>query len=296
MLIRTACGILMGFSLQAGACQAQHIARNQEDLTKAIAAAKAGDTIVMSDGVWKDASIVFSGEGEKDKPITLRAQTPGMVVLSGQSRVQIAGKYLVVDGLLFKDGYVNTGHVIAFQRSDGGGSTHCRLTNTAIINFNPPDPHSLPEPTYWVSLWGHDNRVDHCYIAGKDTPAPTMAVWVENRRNDHLIDHNYFAGRPPLGKNGGETIRVGLSTVSINASGTRVENNLFEHCDGEVEVISNKSCENVYRYNTFRDNKGTLTLRHGNRCAVESNWFFGDGIEETGGIRIIGEDHKVFNN
>src|SRR5438046_2580977 len=77
LLMRTACSILIGLSLYAGACQAQNIARNQEDLTKAISSAKPGDTIVMSDGVWKDASIVFSGEGEKDKPITLRAQTPG---------------------------------------------------------------------------------------------------------------------------------------------------------------------------------------------------------------------------
>jgi len=41
-----------------------------------------------------------------------------------------------------------------------------------------------------------------------------------------------------------------------------VEENRFEGCRGEIEIISNKSCENVYRRNTFVDCEGTLTLRH----------------------------------
>src|SRR5262245_41235085 len=91
-------------------------------------------------------------------------------------------------------------------------------------------------------------------------------------------------------------MRIGTSDVSMNVSRTLVENNYFEQCDGELEIISNKSCENVYRYNTFRRSKGMFTLRHGNRCVVESNWFFGDGVEGSGGIRVIGEDHKIYNN
>jgi len=52
-----------------------------------------------------------------------------------------------------------------------------------------------------------------------------------------------------------------------------VESNLFDRCDGELEIISSKSCENVYRHNTFLDCAGMLTLRHGNRCTVEGNFF-----------------------
>jgi poly(beta-D-mannuronate) lyase len=103
-------------------------------------------------------------------------------------------------------------------------------------------------------------------------------------------------GRPDLGKNGGETIRVGTSEVSMNVSRTLVEQNYFENCDGEAEIISNKSCENVYRGNTFVRNRGALTLRHGNRCIVDGNWFFGHDKPVSGGIRIIGEDHIIINN
>ena len=41
---------------------------------------------------------------------------------------------------------------------------------------------------------------------------------------------------------------------------------------------------------------GALTLRHGNRCTVEGNFFLGNNSSQSGGVRIIGEDHKVFNN
>ena len=52
-----------------------------------------------------------------------------------------------------------------------------------------------------------------------------------------------------------------------------VEKNLFEKCNGETECISNKSCGNIYRENTFLEVSGTLTLRHGNGCIVERNVF-----------------------
>src|SRR5205085_451321 len=62
------------------------------------------------------------------------------------------------------------------------------------------------------------------------------------------------------------------------------------------EIISSKSCENVYRFNTFLDCAGMLTLRHGNRCLVEGNFFLGHHKHGAGGIRVIGEDHKIINN
>ncbi|MCB1210057.1 MAG: hypothetical protein KDK97_12050, partial [Verrucomicrobiales bacterium] len=63
-----------------------------------------------------------------------------------------------------------------------------------------------------------------------------------------------------------------------------------------TECISNKSCGNVYRSNTFREVQGTLTLRHGNRCTVDGNFFLGNHRSTTGGIRVIGEGHRVVNN
>jgi poly(beta-D-mannuronate) lyase len=123
-----------------------------------------------------------------------------------------------------------------------------------------------------------------------------VAVWLAGEPTYHLIDHNHFADRAPLGENGGETIQAGDSKTWTTNCRATIEYNLFERCSGEAEIISNKSCENTYRYNTFVECEGALTLRCGNRCVVEGNYFLGRGKRLTGGVRVIGEDQRVFNN
>jgi poly(beta-D-mannuronate) lyase len=252
-----------------------------------------GDTLVMTKGTWTNQQIVFQANGTANNKIYLLAEKDGEVILTGTSTLRIAGNHLVVSGLYFKDGYSSSGAVIEFRNGSSLLSNYCRLTNTAIVNYNPADK---KKDYKWISLYGTNNRVDHCYLKGKDHIGTTLVVWLGTTPNYHLIDNNYFAFRPVYPENGAETIRVGDSSTSLQDSYTTVEYNYFEQCNGETEIISNKSCENIYRFNTFKDCEGTLTLRHGNRCTVENNFFFCGNKPNSGGIRIIGEDHKVFNN
>lgn len=265
-------------------------------LHEALKRAKPGDVIELAPGEWKDAALRIRGEGTADAPITVRAAEPGKTILTGKSTVRIGGRHLVVDGLFFRD-FVDQSHIVQFRDSEERPAEDSRLTNTA---FDRPlrAEGEADVSSYHVSVYGRRNRVDHCTFGPKYTSAPTFTVWVnaDGLGDHHRIDRNLFLGRPPLGKNGGETMRVGTSQVSLNNSRTIVEENYFEHCDGESEIISNKSCENIYRNNVFVASKGGLVLRHGNRCLVERNWFLGQGVAGTGGIRIIGEDHRVQNN
>ena len=277
---------------------AERAVADADGLAAAAKAARPGDVIVMRDGVWRDADLVFEAHGTEGGPITLRAETPGKVVLAGRSRLRIAGEHLVVDGLWFKGdgpggGTASDADVIEFRRDSKRHARRCRLTNCAVTDFNPPDGRT---ETKWVSLYGADNRVDHCRFAGKANAGATLVVWVAGGPNRHLVDRNDFGPRPRLGRNGGETIRVGTSDVQAIDSRTVVERNLFRECDGEIEIVSNKSCGNVYRSNTFLDCAGALTLRHGDRCVVEGNVFLGHGKKNTGGVRVVGEDHRVVNN
>ena len=203
-----------------------------------------GDTIVMKNGIWIDQSLVFKANGTELKPIVLSAENNGKVVLRGTSSLQVDGAWLVANGMYFNEGYPASGEAVGFSEV----SSYCRVTNVSIVAYSPPDKE---KNTQFVSLRGHHNRVDHCYLAGKTNIGPTMVVWLSGQPNYHRIDHNYFGFRPELGENGGESIRVGTSDWSLHDSYTTVENNYFEHCDGELEVISNKSCHNTYRYNTF---------------------------------------------
>ena len=179
-------------------------------------------------------------------------------------------------------------------RGGEGDATNCRFTNSAIINYNPSNESTR---YFWCSMYGRFNRVDHNFFSGQNHSGVTVVVWRSDSSPDnHLIDNNHFADRPEGSSNGFESIRVGTSDESLSDSFTIVENNLFERTDGEIEIISNKSSSNVFRYNTFRESSGTLTLRQGNDNVVEGNFFLGMGKNRSGGVRIIGERQTIINN
>ena len=255
-----------------------------------------GDSIVLKDGIWNDFEIIFEGHGEPGLPITLRAETPGQVYITGQSNLALAGEYLLVQGLVFRDGYTPSQSVISFRKSKTAIANNSRVTQTVIHNFTNPERF---EADYWVAIYGKNNRFDHNHLEGKRNRGVTLAVRLDSdasRENYHRIDHNYFGPRPTLGSNGGETLRVGTSHFSRSNSFTTVENNYFDRCDGEVEIISSKSGSNVFRGNVFYESKGTLTLRHGHDNVVEQNVFYGNGVEHTGGIRVINRRQTVRDN
>ena len=268
----------------------------QEEYENAVDALEPGDTIVLANGEWRDFEILFTGKGEPDNPITLTAETKGEVVITGQSNLRMAGEYLVVSGLVFRDGYTPTNTVISFRRTRGDLAYHSRVTETVIDRFNNPE---RQETDFWVMMYGKHNRFDHNHLVGKSNAGVTMAVRLdseESQQNHHRIDHNYFGPRPVLGSNGGETLRIGTSQYSLTDSFTVVENNVFDRCDGELEIISIKSGRNTLRGNLFVESRGTLTFRHGNGNLVENNVFLGNGVDHTGGIRVINFDQVVRNN
>ena len=248
-----------------------------------------GDKVVMKSGDWKSQSINLKAKGTAEKPITLVAEAKGSVILSGNSNLKIDGEWLIVDGLSFKNGFSLKEDVVIFSKT----TSNSRLTNTNIEDYNPSDK---TVDYKWVSLYGVNNRVDHCSISGKTHQGTTLVVWLDDRKNYHQIDHNYFGPRPDLGVNGGETIRIGTSTYSMNDSYTTVENNIFDKCNGEVEIISIKSGHNKIQSNLFYECVGTVTFRHGNNSEVSNNYFVGNNITNTGGVRIIGENQKVYGN
>ena len=153
--------------------------------------------------------------------------------------------------MVFRNGHTPTGSVIAFRENKETLCNNCRITECVVDNYNPSERF---DSDYWVEIYGKNNRFDHNYLVGKRNRGVTLAVRLKtegDRENNHLIDHNYFGCHPILGSNGGETLRVGNSYYSLSNSNTVVENNYFERCNGELEIVSSKSCQNTYKNNTF---------------------------------------------
>ena len=268
-----------------------------DELNTAIENSKAGDNIVLANGVWKDIEIKFVGQGTEHNPITLSAETPGKVFIEGVSNLKFGGTYLVVDGLHFRNGYSPSKAVVEFRMDENTLANHCAITNCVIEDFNKM---KRDDSDLWVLFWGRHNTLSNSYLAGKTNRGPTVRVDIKgnpNINNYHQIVNNHFGPRPPKGGPSGETIQIGNSYSSMSPSYTLVANNLFEECNGEVEIISSKTNFNEFRNNVFYKSEGSLVTRHGNYATIDGNYFIGDGENENyGGIRIINTGHTVTNN
>ena len=269
---------------------------NLTEFNEAVSKAQPGNTIVLANGIWKNVELIFEGKGTKENPIKLTVEDKGKVTIEGQSNLQLAGEYLIVEGLVFVNGFTPTNEVISFRKSETELANNSRLTECVIDNFTNPERH---DQDYWIVVYGKNNRVDHNHISGKQNLGVTMVVGLDteaSRENFHKIDHNYFGPRPTFGANGGETLRIGTSHYSLTNSNTLVESNYFDRCNGEHEIISNKACQNIFKYNVFYECTGTLTMRHGNETMVDGNVFIGNNKPSTGGVRVINEKQTVINN
>ncbi len=291
--------------------EAQVRVSDGDDLQVAVNAAQPGDVIIVENGTYNDFESTFEVAGSLDNPIHIKAETIGGVILTGESHfVFKKAAHIILEGFVFDA----TGDDTLIKME---GSNHIRITRNVFEL-------TTTESVKWVYIGGfwndynfefmsHNNRIDHNVIQNKTTPGHYITIDGTNnedrsefRQSQYdRIDHNHFKNNSPRAANEQESIRIGWSEMSMSSGFTIVEHNLFEDCDGDPEIISVKSSDNIIRHNTFKRSYGTLSLRHGNRNWVEGNFFFGDGKPtgmyetseiNTGGIRIYGTDHVIINN
>lgn len=270
-------------------------------LNNAIAAATPGTTILLADGTWNDVFIDINKNGTSTAPITIKAQNVGGVSMTGNSRVRMKGSYITVMGLIFE----NPANLVASSSTiepvfDIDGCDHCKVINNKIDTYNGTETQKTL--TFkWIFNDGEYNEIAYNSFIGK---YGIGSIINDNRNStapDYLkIHHNYFADRTPINglndDNDQDAIRIGNSSTSLSDSYTEVYDNYFYNFFGEIEVISNKSGQNKYYNNTFRDYSGCLTLRHGDNCEVYGNYFFAENNFMSAGVRVMGEGHKVYNN
>ena len=285
---------------------AQVVSTNSE-LQNAISNAQAGTIIELADGTWNDVQISINVNATESQPCIIKAQNPGSVFFEGRANISIGGSYIIFEGIIFQNasGLISSSSriepVIEFRDTSNNDCVNCIVRNIKIDSYNGTS--AQEEDVFkWIIIYGEYNEVSYSSFIGKNGVGSIINDNHNNSTPDYSkIHHNYFADRIPVnndvnGLNDQDAIRIGVSTTSLSDSFTEVYDNFFNNWSGEVEIISNKSGSNKYYNNTFRDYQGTLTLRHGNNTEVFGNYFFGNNNSFSGGVRVIGEDHKVYNN
>jgi two-component system sensor histidine kinase UhpB len=136
-------------------------------------------------------------------PITVAAQVPGTVTISGEVSIAMTGEYVVLQGFIFKDGSQDN-QVIQTRANSNTPCNHCRITENSLINMDA----GMTDTTKWVYIYGSDNRIDHNWFSGKTTRGALLVIdryladgvaLDETFEVDRAqIDHNYFGDRPPV--------------------------------------------------------------------------------------------------
>ena len=239
-----------------------------------------GDTLVLANGTYLNTTL---GISSSTGGFTIRAATPGGVLLNGSTSITLGSSRVVLSGFQFTSGAV-AGVVITVT---GNYNTLTQL------NFN---GYSAAK---YVRLVGHHNVLSYSNFQGKPAAAPAGNL-VQVDANASAVGYNVirycsFQHLPGTGgDNGNECIRLGEGAMSAFAARTLVEYCYFEDTGlGDSEAISVKSRENCLRYNTMRNNPDAMfSFRNGNDNVAYGNFFV-----RAGGIRIKQSSNiSCFNN
>src|SRR2546423_5518503 len=213
---------------------ADKLVGTQAELVSALGTAQPGDNVILKNGVWPGLNIgTRTINGTSAAPISIRAQTPGQVAISGPGYVfGLAGSNYTLSGLTFKD------------ENDQLKSIRFRGTNVRVF-----DNSFLMGGRYNQIMWdvqdsavNPTSRFDHNFLAGKWDRGCSLVL---DGSLYPQIKNNYFGNRPEGGPSGQtnawETIRIGNSGISSQTIGAALVGNYFEVAEAEADTISDQT-------------------------------------------------------
>lgn len=152
-------------------------------IAQACAQARAGDTVLVGPGTYRETLVPFNSGVSKDLPIVFRSETPRAAILDGNNFMAPSGIRLMGKQFIVIDGFTVRGHnsVDYDQRRVSpysaqvvlSRSQNCTLTNCYI------DGADTPPGTSWrgqmglrLDACGGISVVDNCFIAN------TWQIWI----------------------------------------------------------------------------------------------------------------------
>lgn len=261
------------------------IAQTRYDVSSGVAfntaqeQASAGDTIVWESGVYADTRMDINKDG-----LIVTAEQYGTVLFKGVSRVVINANDITFSGFQYVGGFIRNLDVIKVHGSD------VLITHVNIQNYT---------SFKYLRVYAESRRttISYCNFENRLNldDQNILSILVDDEPGYHKIQYCSFKNFEGIGLDEGiEPIRIGVSSQGHLDSRTLVEFCYFTRCNGDGEIISHKSRQNVYRYNTFENNPvAELVLRHGDEGIVYGNFF----LNNMGGVRIReGSHHSIYNN
>lgn len=267
------CGMNSEYSIKVSSLEA---------LQNAVNNAKGGDNIILANGSYETTSpITITSQGTESKPVTIAAEHVGGVTITGASGFSIMRPacHVTVKGFVFN-------HEADSSARIQHGATHCRFTKNVFELTGDIGP--------YLRVAGNNAEIDYNTFRNKAMEGRMLLVegpGGEPMAQNVWVHHNLFKNFEDTGRNNSSAIQFGRSWSSLTPAHGLIENNLFLNSHRENENVGHKASNCVIRYNTFDVGSSELSLRHGNHNEVYGNFFF-----DTEGVRIFGDDHRIYSN
>ena len=155
--------------------------------------AKAGDTIYLRDGTWKDEHVVFANSGTSGNPITLKAYPGETPILDGVDGtdlgIEARGKdYITIDGLTVK----SYSSQIYIRDSIGSHVLNCKVYPNSDLSDDSPSGIVVKDDSHYCSIKGNTVKGDawnSVHIGGRYYGSNG---WVQNPSTNILIENNHI--------------------------------------------------------------------------------------------------------
>jgi len=258
----------------------KYVVNSQQSFENAHDDAGVNDSIIWETGTFSDIYMIV----DKDN-LYIGSETLGSTIFNGASRIRVNSDFVTLEGVQYIGGNIGTNDIINIYGSNN------LFTQINIDRYTCYKYLRIREQCQYVSVTycNFENRLN---LADQNI----LSILVDaNNPGFHKVQYCSFKNIDGTGNDLGiEPIRIGLSTQADRNSRSLVEYCYFTQCNGDGELISSKSSQNVYRYNTFENNPlAELVLRHGSQNIVYSNFF----LNGKGGVRIReGQNHYIYNN
>ncbi|TKC02318.1 chondroitinase-B domain-containing protein [Pedobacter cryotolerans] len=257
-----------------------------------------GDEVIIANGKYINWAVEITCNGTKAKPIVFKAENVGSVIFYGETHrtiFKITGHYITLSGLVFNQCILTKKEGKTAVLIEMSNTKNCIITKCVFKQNNSKIQYS---PLVIIAGNGFKNKVDQCLFEQNiDVQDIQVKITKESAPQFSTISYNIFKNKPKVtwqNGNGGECVQIGQDPILLGnmEANTLVSHNKFYNCDGENEIISNKSSKNTYLSNYFTECDGELVMRGGHDCIIKGN-IFNSG---TGGIRINGTGHIISNN
>ena len=294
------------FFLTLNAHSVTHNVLQIEDFKSKLEIANPGDEVVVKNGEYPDVNFSCTVQGSASDPIIIRPESPGGVKFTGISGFEFSGQYFEIrDFYFFRAQHNMTLHSSLVRFPLEITASDCDIRHNVFYQCGRVDN---PFATIiHLKSGAQRNRITY------NTMIDSVSIGItinhkdgDDNNEDNIIEHNAFYDIADVTDvhgtdNGMETIGIGNEYSTTPSNGTIVRYNYIENYTGDrQEIMTVKTGGTNVSFNTFMNCNALLSLRFGNDCHVEGNFFFNTTppgtLSDNGGIRIQNANHKILNN